>query len=164
MIWFACFVKNLNYLIYRNIKNVIFFRKIMTFVDLFINHELSFIFSLQSIKKYRLIKIWKIQIRKIFNNIRSRNRYRFVVLFCQKNRYFRYTKWQIFFTFRCNQNIDFYNQNFYSHDFCLHVRRFLNFRFQIFMFIVFVSIISIFVMICSIIDVFVIDIFRIVDW
>ena len=36
-------------------------------------------YSLQSIRTRRLIKIRKIQIRKVWNNTRSRNRYRFVV-------------------------------------------------------------------------------------
>ena len=39
----------------------------------------SYFEYLQSIKTRRLIKTRKIQIRKIWNNIRSRNRYRFVV-------------------------------------------------------------------------------------
>ena len=57
--------------------------------------------NLQSIKTRRLIKIRKIQIRKIWNNIRLRNRYRFVVfvfiLFCSKNRSIHYINLQIFF-------------------------------------------------------------------
>ena len=169
MIWFAYFVKNSIHLTCRNIKNVVFFRKILTFVDLFINHELSFIFCLQSIRKHRLIKIWKIRIRKIFNNIRLRNRF-VLFLFCQKNRFFYHTKSQTFFTFRCNQNFHqnfhFCNQNFHSHDFDLRFRlrfrRFFDFRFQI-MFVAFVSIISISTMIRSIIHVSINDIFEIVD-
>ena len=41
--------------------------------------------SLQSIRTRRLIKTRKIQIRKIWNSIRSRNRYRFVVSLLEKS-------------------------------------------------------------------------------
>ena len=162
MIWFACFVKNSNHLIYRNIQNVVFFRIILTFVN-HISYELSFIFCLQSIRKHRLIKIWKIRIRKVFNNVRLRKRF---VLFCLKNRFFRHTKNQTFFTFRCNQNFHCCNQDFHQDFhfdfFRLRFRRFFDFRFQI-MFVAFVSIISIFAIICSIIHVSINDIFEIVD-
>ena len=56
---------------------------------------------MQSIKTRRLIKIRKIQIREIWNNIRLRNRYRFVVFvsiwFCSRNRSIHYINLQIFF-------------------------------------------------------------------
>ena len=143
----------------------------MTLVHLSrINFASSFIFCLQSIIEHRLIKIWKTRIRKIFSNIRLRKRFRFVVLLCQKNRSFRYTKSQIFFIFHCSQNFHqnfhFCNQDFHLHDFelffRLHFRRFFDFRFQI-TFVAFVSIISIFAMICSIIHVSINDILEIVD-
>ena len=168
MIWFACLLKNSNHLICNNIKNVVFFRKILTFVHLsFINHELSFIFCLQSIRRHRLIKIWKVRIRKVFSNLCLR---KWFVLFCLKNRFSHYTKIQTFFTSRCNQNFQqnfhFCDQNSHLHDFDLRFRlrfrRFFDFRFQI-TFVAFVSIISIFAMIHWIIYVSVNDIFKIVD-
>ena len=157
MIWFACFVKNSNHLIYRNIQSVVFFRKTSTFDHLsHINFASSSISCLQSIRKHRLIKIWKIQNRKVFSNLRLRKRF---ALFCLKNRSFHYTKNQTFFTSRCNQD---FHQNSHSHDFDLRFRHFFDLESQI-TFVAFFSIISVFAMICSTIDVLVNYIFRIVD-
>ena len=52
---------------------------------------------MQSIRTRRLIKTRKIQIRKVWNSIRSRNRYRFVFFFCSKNRSFYHINLQISF-------------------------------------------------------------------
>ena len=87
--------------------------------------------SLQSIRTRRLIKTRKIQIRKIWNNIRSRNRYRFVVsifvfvfvLFWNIDRfiilickYFRDQNFQQDFHFR-----RIYLFFFFSHIFCFRI-------------------------------------------
>ena len=168
MIWFACLLKNSNHLIYDSIKNVVRFRKVRAFVN-YISHESSSIFCLQSIRRHRLIKIWKIRIRKIFSSIRLRNRFALLLL-CQRNRSFRHTKSQTFFSSFCSQNSHFCSQNSHqnshSHDFDLRFRlrfrRFFDFRFQI-TFVASASIISVSTMICSIINVFVNDISRIVD-
>ena len=96
MIWFANFMKNLNHLIYIRIENVLFFRNVSILVHLinhvlFISHESFSTSCLQSIRKHQLVKSRKTRIRRIFNNIRLRNRF-VLLLFCQKNRSFRYTK------------------------------------------------------------------------
>ena len=105
----------------------------------------SYFEYLQSIKTRRLIKTRKIQIRKIWNNIRSRNRYRFVVfvfvwfwnidrfiiLICK---YFRDQNFQQDFHFR-----RIYLFFFFSHIFC--------FRIYFFTFIAFVLNFFVFVMI-----------------
>ena len=102
MIRFACFVRSQNHLIYVSIKSVALLRKNLTLVHLSsINHESSFTFRLQSIRRHRLLRVWKTQNRRVFNNIRLRNRFRFIVLLCQKNRSFHHTKSQTFFTSRC---------------------------------------------------------------
>ena len=163
MIFIACLLKSRNHLIYVSIKIVVFLRKVLTLIDLSISHELSHTFCLQPIKKHRLVKVWKAQIRRVFNNLRLRKRF---ALLCQRNRPFRHTKWQTFSTSRCNQNSHFCNQNSYSHDFDLHFRLRLrcsfDFRLQI-TFVASVSIVSIFAMICSIIHDSIIDTLRIAD-
>ena len=100
MIWFACFVKSLNHLIYVNIKRILLFRKALTLVYLvnhvlFISHESSFTSCLQSIRKHRLVRIWKIRIQKVFSNIRSRNRDRFAL--SKKSIISSYKKLNIFY-------------------------------------------------------------------
>ena len=120
MIWFAYFMKSLNHLIYVDIKKILFFRKRMIFDHLLhINFVLSFIFCLQSIKKNRLIKIWKIRIWIIFNDLRLRKRF---VLFCQKNR----------FIFQKKHYCETFSKKFIAYTLCwmqcthqlLHVRKY----------------------------------------
>ena len=74
MIWFACFVKSLENLIYVNIKRVLLFRRALTLDHLsHINFALSSTFCLQPIRRHRLVRIWKARIRRVFSNTCFRN-------------------------------------------------------------------------------------------
>ena len=135
-----CSMKNSEKKVYFKIKTTYFFKHSQ------IKCKFLSISSLQSIRNRRLIKIRKIQNRKIWISTCLRNQFAlFLAKTCLKNRFFRHTKWQTFFAS--------------NHD--LRFRRFFHFRFQI-TFVAFVSIISVFAIIDSIIYVLINDIFRIV--
>ena len=163
MICIACLLKNSCQLICHNIKFVVFFRRTLIFVNRF--NEISykstsrFISDLQSIKLNRLIRIRKFQIRKVFNNIRSRkwivsNSY--LSLNNSKNRSFYHTKHRSFFvciflkyrTFRHINRSLFLVANFrFARFFYLLSMSFLFSR----MFVAFASIFSNSTMICIVI-------------
>ena len=111
------------------------------FVCLFVINTLYFEY-LQSIRTRRLIKIRKIQIRKIWNNLRSRNRYRFTV-FVSVSVWF----WNIdrFIILICkylrDQN---FSQNFHSRDFIYFLFSFSHFLFSYLFFTFITSVLNLF--------------------
>ena len=97
---FEMFVKKFTKSNLLHIKNETHSRVILFFF-IFIKSKSSHISRLQSIKTNRLFKIRKRQIRKIFNNIRSRNRIASNSFSANdlKNRSFYHTKHRFFFIY-----------------------------------------------------------------
>ena len=82
---------------------------------------------LQSIRTRRLIRIRKLQIRKVWSNIRLRNQYRFVSA-CSRNRSILHTNIQMFSAIDRNQNSHSRNSRIYI------LLSLFNFRFSVFAF------------------------------